>query len=189
MTIALIAFLIYTSYIFFIKEYIILGFVFLINLILMGLLKVNLKKAFFFILKLMPFILFTGILNILLGDLSLGILISIRLILVCNITYIFSSKMTPKKLESSIEKLLFPLKIFKVNTRNIGIMVSIAIAFIPIFQREVQNLKYSLSAKGFKMNLKNFIKKPSLILMPIISSTIKKTTEIEQSMLAKGYIS
>ena len=86
--------------------------------------------------------------------------------------------MTPKKIQIAIEKLCFPLKIFKINPRNVGIMVSISIAFIPIMQREMQNLKYSLNAKGFKFDLRNILGKPSVILLPLIVSILKKTDEI-----------
>lgn len=69
-----ILFLIYTSLIFFIKSYYLLAFVFGINIILMIVLKINAKKACTFLFKLLPFILFTSVLNILLGELELGIL-------------------------------------------------------------------------------------------------------------------
>lgn len=103
-TIGLVLFLIYTSLIFFIKSYLGLAIVFLINLCLMLVFKVNLKKTIKFILKLLPFILFTAILNVLLGDIQLGIIIGIRLILVSHIVYIFSSKMTPRKLVARSRK-------------------------------------------------------------------------------------
>ena len=78
----MLAFLVYASSIFFINEYYLLGIIFLVNLFLMLILKISLKKAFIFIVKLMPFILFTGVLNLILGGLQLGIIITIKLILV-----------------------------------------------------------------------------------------------------------
>ena len=114
-----ISFLVYASFIFFIKNPILLGGVLCVNIILMLILKINIKNAILFCLKLMPFILFTAIFNLLFGGIELCILISVRLILVCNITYIFSQKQTPKRLGNTIEKLLTPLKIFKVNTKEI----------------------------------------------------------------------
>ncbi len=182
-----IVFLIYASLIFFIKAKELLLLSLFINIILMLIFKINLKKAAIFILKLLPFILFTVILNVLFGSLWVGVLIGIRLILVCNVTYIFSQKMTPKKIQFSIEKILTPLKIIKVNPKEIGIIVSIALSFIPILQKEIENLKYSLISKGYNLSLKNLIKKPNYILIPLITSVIKKTSEIEQSMVSKGY--
>lgn len=114
-----ISFLVYASFIFFIKTPILLGVILIINILLMILLKINIKKAIVFCLKLMPFILFTAIFNLIYGGIELSVLIALRLILVCNITYIFSQKQTPRSLGYTIEKVLTPLKVFKVNTKEI----------------------------------------------------------------------
>ena len=130
---------------------------------------------------------FTVIFNILFSGEQFGVLIGIRLILVCNVTYIFSKKQTPKKIQYAIEKILTPLKVFKVDVREIAIIVSISLAFIPIMQREIENLKYSLISKGFEINLKNMVKRPNCVFLPLITSAVKKTCEIEQSMISRGY--
>ncbi len=184
-----LTFLIYASLIFFIKNYSNLVIVLLINLILMVILRINARKTLLFLLKCSPFILFTGIINILLSNIEYGILISIRLILVCQVTYIFSRKMTPKKMQTAIEKICIPLKIFRINPREIGVMVSISIAFIPILKKELENIKYSLTSKGFKVNFLNIVKNPNAVFLPLITSVIKRTSEIEYSMIAKGYVS
>lgn len=93
-----ILFLIYTSLIFFIKSKVLLTIVFLINIFLMIFLKINLKNTCKFIFKILPFIIFTAVLNILFESIEHGIYVGIRLILVCHITYIFSKKMTPRKI-------------------------------------------------------------------------------------------
>ena len=68
-------------------------------------------------------------------------------------------------------------------------MISISLAFMPIIQKEIQSLKYSLTSKGFELNFINIIRRPNYILFPLVVSCIKKTSEIEQSMISKGYIS
>jgi len=186
--IALIAFIIYTSLIFFIKEYYGLLIVLSINILAMIVLKINAKKTIKFCIKMLPFILFTVVINIVLSNIEYAILIALRLILVCQITYIFSRKMTPRKLQKAVEKICMPLKILKVNPKEIGVIVSIAVSFIPIIQKEMQNLKYSLESRGFRINIKNIITKPNYILIPLITGVIRKVVEIEQSMISKGYV-
>lgn len=177
--IGFLAFIIYAVMVFFVSNYFLLFTCFLINSFIMFVFRISPKKVFFGVLKILPFILFTGILNAFFGGFALGILISVRLILVCNITYIFASKMTPRKLRFVIEKLFF--------SRNIGIMVSISFAFIPIMQKEIECLRFSLTSKGFRFNFFNMIRRPSVFLLPLITSIVKKTAEIEQSMISKGY--
>lgn len=177
--ISFLAFIIYTVSIFMFKSYSLLALCIGVNLLFMIAFKVSFKRAFFAVWKILPFILFTGVINGLIGGFELGVLISVRLILVCNITYIFSSKMTPRKLRFVIEKLFF--------SKDIGIMVSISFAFIPIMQKEIENLKFSLISKGFRFSFLNMIRRPSVFLLPLITSIVKKTVEIEQSMISKGY--
>lgn len=184
-----ILFLAYTVCVFFVRNYIVLGVLFAVNILLMLILKQSFKRVFIAILKIMPFIIFTSGINMLISGFSYGILIAVRLILVCNITYIFSKRMTPQKLQYVIEKLLKPLKILKIDSKEIGIIVCIGITFIPIIQREMSELKSSLTSKGFKINLKNIIRKPNYILVPLITSIIKRIGEIEASLYSKGYVS
>lgn len=54
----IVVFLTYSSLIFFIKDYAILGCIFLINLLLALIFKVKYRKILSFIIKLLPFILF-----------------------------------------------------------------------------------------------------------------------------------
>lgn len=182
-----VLFLIYTILVFFIKSYFLLGILFVVNILLMIILKQNLKKALIAVLKIMPFIIFTAGINMIISGISYGVIIGIRLILVCNITYIFSKKMTPHKLQYVIETLLKPLKIINIDSKEVGIIVCIGLTFIPIIQKEMTELKYSLKSKGFSLSFKNIIKKPNYILVPLITSIIKRIGEIENSLYSKGY--
>ncbi|MCI9366346.1 MAG: hypothetical protein HFJ54_07495 [Clostridia bacterium] len=184
-----ILFLAYTILIFFIKEYSLLTIFIGINMILMLVFRINIKGAFIFILKLLPIITFTTIINIWISGLSFGMLIGVRLIILCNITYIYTRKMTFSKLQYVIETLLKPLKIIKIDSKEIGIMLCIGVAFIPIIQKEITNIKYSLKAKGFRINVKNIVLKPNYILTPLITGIIKRVGEIENSLSSKGYVS
>lgn len=184
-----ILFICYTIFIFLVNDYRILVVIFIINIVLMLIYKINLKSATKSIIKLLPFILFVVLINLILMTKEMAILIGIRLILVCNFTYTFTRKFTPSQLSNSIEKLLTPLKIFKVNTRDIGIMISIAVAFVPILKDEGNKIKDSLKSKGFDVNGINMIKNINLILVPLMVSILKRVNHIENAFKSKGYIS
>ena len=150
--------------------------------------KVNLKSAIRNIIKLLPFIIVIVLINLILMSKEQAILIGIRLILVCNFTYTFTRKFTPQQLSNSIEKILAPLKILKINTRDIGIMISIAVVFVPILRDEGNKIKASLQSKGFNVNGINMIKNINLILVPLIVSILKRVQHIENAFKSKGYI-
>lgn len=181
-------FIFYTILIFLIKDYRIIAVIFIINIILMLIGKINIKGAIKSIIKLAPLILFVVLINIILMSKDIAILIGIRLVLVCNVTYTFTRKFTPQMLSNSIERLLTPLKIFKVNTRDIGIMISIAVAFIPILKNEGLKIRDSLKSKAFTTNGINMIKNINLILVPLIVSILKRVEQIENALKSKGYI-
>lgn len=180
-------FLIYTVGIFFIKNYIMLGIIAIFNIILMLTIKINIKTAINNLIKLLPFILFTIVINILFADLNFGILIGIRLILVCNLSYIFSKTMTYTEFGDVIEKLMYPFKIFGVNPKEVSLVITIALSFMPIMKNEFEQMKNVLKVKGIKPTNFNLLKNLSLIFKPFFVSVLQRLNEIEMSLNAKGW--
>ena len=182
-----ILFLIYVIGIFFINNYYILGAIALFNISLILITKINIKKTINNLIKLLPFILFTALINYLLIDLKSAILITVRLILICNISYIFSKTITYLEFADVIEKLLYPLKIFKVNPKDISLMISIALSFMPIMKDELLQMKNVLKVKGINLTKINLIKNMNLVFKPFFISVLRRVNEIEMSISAKGY--
>ena len=76
----------------------------------MAILKINMQKAVKNLIKLSPFILFTAIINILFADLEFAILIGIRLILVCNLSYIFAKTISYTQVRGNHRKINVSIK-------------------------------------------------------------------------------
>lgn len=186
-TIKFILFIIYTALIFCIQSYKLLIVVTIINIILMIIEKINILESIKSIIRLLPFICIIFVINAILVSGYNAILIAIRLVLVCNITYTFTKNFTANKLATSIENVLLPLKIFKVKTKDIGIMISIAVAFIPILKDETEKMKNSLKSKGFNTEGINMVKNINLILVPLIVSIFKRVDDMENAFKSKGY--
>ena len=182
-----ILFLIYTIGIFFIKDYLILGLVTIFNISLMIALKISIKNEINNLLKLLPFILFTVIINILFIDLEFAILIGIRLILVCNLSYIFSKTISYIEFGDIIEKIIWPLKIFGINPKEIGLVITIALSFVPIMKNEYTQLKNILKVKGIEATKFNLLRNLNLIFKPFLISILQRLNEIEMSLKSKGY--
>ena len=182
-----ILFLIYTIGIFFIKNYVMILLIAIFNIIFMIILKINIKKSIKNLIKLSPFILFTAVINILFADLNFAILIGIRLVLVCNLSYIFAKTISYTEFGEVIEKIMYPLKIFGVNPKEIGLVISIALSFVPIMKDEVLQIKNVLKVKGIKPTNLNLIKNSSLIFKPFFISVLQRINEVEMSLKAKGW--
>ena len=178
-----IVFILYASFIFLIDTNILLLVVFLLNLLAMLCLKIKLTDAIENIVKLLPFILLTVIINCLLSNYEYAILVAVKLILVCNATYIYSKITTVSEIARTIKKLCMPLKLLKVNPNDIELLVCISLSMIPILKREYSQMKEACSAKGMKLNVKNM----KVILTKLMISVMKRVNEIEESMIEKGY--
>lgn len=172
-------FMVYLIAIFFVEKCILLAVLFLVNFLGMVLLKISLKKFMHYLKILVPFVLFTAVLNILFGSLKMAILMVVRLVMAYQVTFILSNVMTSMELAKVIQNLAFPLKIFKVNPEKIGLMVSISFCVIPILKSEMEQKKYALKAKGAKNVF--------LAVEPIFISILRRTNEMEKSLRAKAY--
>ena len=182
-----ILFLMYTIGVFFVEDYISFGLIALFNIILMSVAKINLRKALNNNIKILPFILFTIAINTIFADLKFSILIGIRLILIRNLTYIFSKTISYMEFARVIEKMVYPLKLFGINPEEIGLIVIIALSFIPIIKNEFDQIRNVLKVKGIKPTTFNLLKNLGLIFKPFLISVMQRINEIEMSLKAKGY--
>lgn len=131
----------------------------------------------------MPFILLTVLINWILENYEYAFLVAIKLILVCNSTYIYAKTTSVREMAITIKNLCMPLKLWKVNLEDIEILVCISLSMIPILKKEYRQLKEASFAKGMEINLKNM--KP--ILAKLMVSLMKRVNELEESMIEKGY--
>ena len=159
-TLKLIILLTYTIAVFFIENYIVLSIIALLNIILMLLFKVPKLKALKNIYFLSFFILFTAVINLLVADATTAILIA---------------------------TLLFPLKIFRINPEDIGLIINIALTFIPILSNELSQIKYALKAKGITIGGINTIKSLKYMMKPLLYGILKRTSDLEYALKSKGY--
>ncbi len=178
-----LVFLLYMISIFFVENLVSLLLLFLFNISFIIVLKIQMRTLFKNIRLLLPFVLLTGLLNIVLGDLKIGLLMIIRLLIAYQITYIFSKSMTSVEVAKVIQSLAYPLKILKIDNEKIGIMISISFCVLPILKSEIESKRYALEAKGVEFKVRNYF----MIMKPLFISILRRTNEMEKSLMAKGY--
>ena len=130
----------------------------------------------------MPFIIFTFIINCLLDDIMNAIWIGIKLLIVCNMTMIYSNTTTVTGVAETIKELCSPLKLFRINTDEIKIIVCISLTMIPILKKDLSEMKEACRAKGIKINIKNI----KTILSKFSLSILIRVNELEEALIAKG---
>ena len=83
----------------------------------------------------------------------------------------------------TIKAICSPLKILKVNTDDIKVMVCISLSVIPILKKDLYELKEACKSKNITYNVKNM----KIVLAKFFLSLISRVNEIEESLIAKGY--
>lgn len=181
--ITFLGFVIYASFIFFINSNLLLGMVLLINILAMIIYKIKPIDALQNIIKLLPFILLTVVINCILANYQYAFLVAIKLVLVCHITFIYAKTITVRNLASTIKSICTPLKLFKVNLEDIQLLVCISLSMLPVLKTEYTGVKEACLAKGIAIKASNM--KP--ILVKLMVSVMKRVNHIEESMIEKGY--
>ena len=176
-------FVTYATGIFFLpnNKFIILFAIF--NLFIVIINKLHPKKIVTKSMQVLPFIVFTFIINCMLDSVYNALWIGLKLFIVCNITIIYSETTNALCIADTIKAICFPLKIFKVNTDDIKVMVCISLSVIPILKKDLYELKEACKSKNITLNVKNM----KIILAKFFLSLISKVNEIEESLIAKGY--
>lgn len=116
--------------------------------------------------------------------------------IVCNVVLILMwaqiilATTPPMALMQGIDFYLAPLRLFKIKTDNLTLIISVAIQFIPILSQEADTIKKAQIARGAGFESKNLFKKAGAIIplvIPIFVAAFKRADELSQAMEARGY--
>jgi energy-coupling factor transport system permease protein len=109
---------------------------------------------------------------------------------------LFSSLMTlttpPLRLALGLEKLISPLKRFRVPVGDFSLMMMLAIRFIPILLREADRLIKAQMARGVDFESGNFFQRARSfipVLTPLFQNVFKRADDLALALLARGYVS
>jgi len=171
----------YSIGVFFIPWWIVLGSLGGAQLLLMLILRVNFKKAFLSFIYFLPFIAITAGFHLLFDDWHNAAIMSVRLLLVWNATVIFSQKVPILKFAHGLKILLCPLIIFRINPRDIAVMIAVAVTFIPITISEFKQIRNAMNAKGRKRGI-------LIVLKIFMYKILYRAGQLSLTLEAKGYI-
>lgn len=116
--------------------------------------------------------------------------IFLRLICIVVLSSLLTFTTMPMDLNNAIEDLLKPLKIIKVPTSEISMMISITLRFIPTLLEETNKIMRSQAARGVDFssaNLKNKVSQMISLLVPMFVISFKRAEDLAYAMEARGY--
>ena len=132
-----------------------------------------------------------GVLTIYQGAVLQTLYIFIRLLIMVSITTILTVSTKPMDLTMAIEDLLGPLRILKVPSHEIAMIISIALRFIPTLIDEANRIMKAQASRGVDFEEGSLREKISSILaliIPLFASSFQRAEELADAMEARGYV-
>ena len=187
-TIKVLILILLSVVIFTLKSYLYLSLIMVIEMCFVILTKIHIKYYLKHIKYTIYFILITFTMNmIFLSDLSYSLMLSYRIFIMLILTQIFVFTTESIQIGKAVANILTPLKIFKIKTEEINIIVTIALSFMPILSQEFNSIKLAQKAKGYKPSILNIKKYILCIFIPFMNNCFKRTDEISMALIVKGY--
>ena len=97
---------------------------------------------------------------------------------------------TPNNLTDGMEKMMSPLKIFKVPVHEVAMMMSIALRFIPILLEETDKIMKAQIARGADFESGNIFKRAKALvplLVPLFISAFRRANDLAMAMESRCY--
>ena len=120
-----------------------------------------------------------------------GLKMAVSMALRLSFLIIGSSVMTLTTTPNNLmEKMLAPLKIFKVPVHEVAMMMSIALRFIPILMEETDKIMKAQIARGADFETGGLIKRAKALvplLVPLFISAFRRANDLAMAMEARCY--
>ena len=116
--------------------------------------------------------------------------IAIRLVMIVVISSMLTYTTSPTDLTSAIERLLAPLKLFRLPVHELAMMMTIALRFIPTLLEETEKIMNAQKARGADLESGGIIKRAKAlipILIPLFISSFRRAFELATAMDCRCY--
>ena len=119
-----------------------------------------------------------------------AIFIAARILTLLLVSSLLTYTTSPTDLTDAIEKLLSPLKLFKIEVHTFAMMMTIALRFIPTLVDEIDRIMSAQKARGADFESGNLAKRVKAlfpIFIPLFISAFKRAIELADAMSCRCY--
>ena len=119
-----------------------------------------------------------------------AIFITARILTLLLVSSLLTYTTSPTDLTDAIEKLLSPLKLFKIEVHTFAMMMTIALRFIPTLIDEIDRIMSAQKARGADFENGNVLKRIKAlfpIFIPLFISAFKRAIELADAMSCRCY--
>lgn len=131
-----------------------------------------------------------GVIQIGYQGVAVGLLQIGRFILLVIIASILTMTTLPSEITMGLERLLRPLRIIRISSHDIAMMVSLALRFIPALLQEMDSIKDAQLARGanFKTGtIRGRMRAAMHLIEPLTLSIFRRCDGLVDAMEARGY--
>lgn len=189
------AFILLTTIVFLASGYIQITIVFSFVLFVSLLSKTRVKTYFITLLMLVPFYLMmlpfywfaTSDIKVALNLVSM---IAYRVYIFILISIIFTSTTKETEIASAIEWYITPLRLVKIPTYEIAMIITLAIRFIPLMFEDMRMIMIAQTSRGVNIYNGRFITKVKGLfnsILPMLVLAFKRSEDISNAMVIRGY--
>ena len=119
-----------------------------------------------------------------------GLCAVLRIIILIGLALTFTTSTTPPEVADASASLLSPLRRVGLPVRDIGIIISIALRFIPIVDEELERIQLSQMARGVSFTTGSLIQRIRAwlsVIAPLIVSLFVRADLLAEAMEARCY--
>ena len=192
------------------KNFFSLGLLFISALVAIALSRISFKVILKGLKMIVVLVVFTGILQIAYnnegtvlwkpfeqfgfqittGGVFSAVFIIARIIALILFSSLLTYTTSPTALSDAIERLLSPLKLFKVNVNSLSMMMTIALRFIPTLIEEIDIIMSAQKARGADLETGSLTQRAKALVpvfIPLIVSSFRRAYELAFAMECRCY--
>ena len=120
----------------------------------------------------------------------MAVAMGVRLAMLIIGSSIMTLTTTPNNLTDGMEKMMSPLKIFRVPVHEVAMMMSIALRFIPLLLEETDKIMKAQIARGADFESGNLLKRAKAmvpLMVPLFISAFRRANDLAMAMEARCY--
>jgi len=119
-----------------------------------------------------------------------GMVVSWQFMLLVLSGVILTMTTPPSEFVSGIEKLLRPLKVLRIPSHDVALMISIALRFVPGILSEIDRMKEAQTARGANFRTGSLAERGKAylsLLIPLTFRTLNRADNLVTAMEGRGY--
>jgi len=119
----------------------------------------------------------------------MAVVYSARILIFVLATFVLSLTTSPLTLSEAIVSLLKPLRWIKIPVYDLGMILFIALRFIPVLADEVETIRKAQFIRGvtFTGSLWSRVRQSAALVLPIFFSALRRADDLSVAIETRGY--